>query len=201
MCSSKCGAESADLIGLLVDVYDRTSAPTRSTALRCARNRSTASEASTTPQIMTRCDRGYTQRILRGLRGRHRCEGLREDRFDYCHDVAMVGRFNVRSGDGDEDWTVWDNAANGHRGSCPSRPRTSWPPTWSCSTTCTGHARRTTSAASIRPSPSSKPGSKSVGSTPGCSNKGPGSAVSADPEAESRGSRRPSSAEQSSSDG
>ena len=29
----------------------------------------------------------------------------------------MVGRFNVRSGDGDEDWTVWDNAANGHRGS------------------------------------------------------------------------------------
>ncbi|MEJ1105688.1 MULTISPECIES: hypothetical protein [unclassified Kribbella] len=27
------------------------------------------------------------------------------------------GRFNVRSGDGDEDWLVWDNAANGNRGS------------------------------------------------------------------------------------
>ena len=29
----------------------------------------------------------------------------------------MVGRFNVRSGDGDHDWVIWDNAANGHRGS------------------------------------------------------------------------------------
>jgi len=29
----------------------------------------------------------------------------------------MVGRFNVRSGTGDGDWSVWDNAANGNRGS------------------------------------------------------------------------------------
>src|SRR3954454_25064525 len=29
----------------------------------------------------------------------------------------MVGRFNVRSGDGDHDWMVWDNALNGQRGS------------------------------------------------------------------------------------
>jgi hypothetical protein len=29
----------------------------------------------------------------------------------------MVGRFNVRSGDGDHDWLVWDNALNGQRGS------------------------------------------------------------------------------------
>lgn len=29
----------------------------------------------------------------------------------------MVGRFNVRPGDGDE-WLVWDNATNGHRGRC-----------------------------------------------------------------------------------
>ena len=28
----------------------------------------------------------------------------------------MVGRFNVREGSGDEDWSVWDNAANGSRG-------------------------------------------------------------------------------------
>jgi hypothetical protein len=28
----------------------------------------------------------------------------------------MVGRFNVREGAGDEDWSVWDNAANGTRG-------------------------------------------------------------------------------------
>ncbi|MGW6279320.1 hypothetical protein [Kribbella sp. NPDC055071] len=34
----------------------------------------------------------------------------------------MVGRFHVRpgdNGDGDE-WLVWDNAVNGHRGRCPS---------------------------------------------------------------------------------
>ncbi|MEV4260564.1 hypothetical protein [Kribbella sp. NPDC049584] len=31
----------------------------------------------------------------------------------------MVGRFNVRPGDnGDDDWLVWDNAVNGHRGRC-----------------------------------------------------------------------------------
>ena len=29
----------------------------------------------------------------------------------------MVGRFNVRGGDGDHDWVIWDNAANGQRGS------------------------------------------------------------------------------------
>jgi hypothetical protein len=29
----------------------------------------------------------------------------------------MAGRFNVRSGDGDHDWMVWDNALNGKRGS------------------------------------------------------------------------------------
>ena len=28
----------------------------------------------------------------------------------------MVGRFNVRGG-GDHDWVIWDNAANGQRGS------------------------------------------------------------------------------------
>src|SRR3954453_4318309 len=28
----------------------------------------------------------------------------------------MVGRFNVREGAGDSDWSVWDNAANGSRG-------------------------------------------------------------------------------------
>jgi hypothetical protein len=28
----------------------------------------------------------------------------------------MVGRFNVRPGDGVDDWSVWDNAMNGHRG-------------------------------------------------------------------------------------
>ncbi|WP_406051328.1 hypothetical protein [Kribbella sp. NBC_00889] len=33
----------------------------------------------------------------------------------------MVGRFNVRPGDGDNDWQVWDNAVNGHRGRCPSQ--------------------------------------------------------------------------------
>ena len=34
----------------------------------------------------------------------------------------MVGRFNVRSGDGDEEWTVWDNAANGNRVQFPAAP-------------------------------------------------------------------------------
>lgn len=29
----------------------------------------------------------------------------------------MVGRFNVHEGAGAEDWSVWDNAANGTRGS------------------------------------------------------------------------------------
>lgn len=29
----------------------------------------------------------------------------------------MVGRFNVRSGDGEQDWAIWDNGANGQRGS------------------------------------------------------------------------------------
>jgi hypothetical protein len=29
----------------------------------------------------------------------------------------MVGRFNVRKGDSDHDWMIWDNAANGQRGS------------------------------------------------------------------------------------
>jgi hypothetical protein len=29
----------------------------------------------------------------------------------------MVGRFHVRSGSGDDDFVVWDNAANGNRGS------------------------------------------------------------------------------------
>ncbi|WP_427896724.1 hypothetical protein ACQHIV_42105 (plasmid) [Kribbella sp. GL6] len=29
----------------------------------------------------------------------------------------MVGRFNVRAGSGDTDWIVFDNAANGNRGS------------------------------------------------------------------------------------
>ena len=29
----------------------------------------------------------------------------------------MVGRFNVRSGAGDHDWSIWDNASNGQRGS------------------------------------------------------------------------------------
>ncbi|TCO33054.1 hypothetical protein EV652_10353 [Kribbella steppae] len=29
----------------------------------------------------------------------------------------MVGRFNVRPGDGVTEWLVWDNAMNGHRGS------------------------------------------------------------------------------------
>jgi hypothetical protein len=28
----------------------------------------------------------------------------------------MVGRFNVRAGSGDADWIVFDNAANGNRG-------------------------------------------------------------------------------------
>ena len=28
----------------------------------------------------------------------------------------MVGRFNVRPGDAVNDWLVWDNAMNGHRG-------------------------------------------------------------------------------------
>lgn len=28
-----------------------------------------------------------------------------------------MGRFNVRPGDGDSDWSIWDNAANGQRGS------------------------------------------------------------------------------------
>jgi hypothetical protein len=31
----------------------------------------------------------------------------------------MVGRFNVRSGDGDHDWMVWDDALKG--GGCSSR--------------------------------------------------------------------------------
>jgi hypothetical protein len=30
--------------------------------------------------------------------------------------VIIVGRFNVRSGDGVSDWLVWDKAMNGHRG-------------------------------------------------------------------------------------
>ncbi|WP_350280479.1 hypothetical protein [Kribbella sp. HUAS MG21] len=30
----------------------------------------------------------------------------------------MVGRFHVRPGDGDNEWLVWDNAVNGHRGRC-----------------------------------------------------------------------------------
>jgi len=30
--------------------------------------------------------------------------------------MVMVGRFNVRPGDGVSDWLVWDNAMNGHRG-------------------------------------------------------------------------------------
>jgi hypothetical protein len=34
----------------------------------------------------------------------------------------MVGRFNVREGSGDEDWSVWDNAANGSRGAGLSEP-------------------------------------------------------------------------------
>ncbi|WP_344222326.1 hypothetical protein [Kribbella sancticallisti] len=29
----------------------------------------------------------------------------------------MVGRFNVRPGTGEADWSIWDNAANGLRGS------------------------------------------------------------------------------------
>ena len=29
----------------------------------------------------------------------------------------MVGRFNVHEGAGEEDWSVWDNASNGTRGS------------------------------------------------------------------------------------
>lgn len=29
----------------------------------------------------------------------------------------MVGRFNVRSGDGEQGWAIWDNGANGQRGS------------------------------------------------------------------------------------
>ncbi|WP_041289265.1 hypothetical protein [Kribbella flavida] len=33
----------------------------------------------------------------------------------------MVGRFIVRPGNGDNDWSVWDNAANGRRGSGLSR--------------------------------------------------------------------------------
>jgi hypothetical protein len=33
----------------------------------------------------------------------------------------MVGRFNVRPGDGDKQWQVWDNAINGHRGRCDSQ--------------------------------------------------------------------------------
>jgi hypothetical protein len=36
--------------------------------------------------------------------------------FDSCHHGDMVGRFNVRPGDGDADWVVWDNAVNGNRG-------------------------------------------------------------------------------------
>jgi hypothetical protein len=32
----------------------------------------------------------------------------------------MVGRFHVREGSGDEDRSVWDNAANGNRGACLS---------------------------------------------------------------------------------
>jgi len=33
------------------------------------------------------------------------------------HSGVMVGRFNVRPGTGDNDWSIWDNAANGQRGS------------------------------------------------------------------------------------
>jgi hypothetical protein len=36
--------------------------------------------------------------------------------------MVMVGRFNVRPGDGDGDWLVWNNAMNGHRGRGMSQP-------------------------------------------------------------------------------
>jgi hypothetical protein len=31
--------------------------------------------------------------------------------------LVMGGRFNVRSGDGDHNWVIWDTAANGQCGS------------------------------------------------------------------------------------
>lgn len=33
------------------------------------------------------------------------------------HSGIMVGRFNVRCGEGESGWFIWDNAANGNRGS------------------------------------------------------------------------------------
>lgn len=39
--------------------------------------------------------------------------------FDLWFPGVMVGRFNVRLGDGAE-WLVWDNATNGYRGRCAS---------------------------------------------------------------------------------
>jgi hypothetical protein len=33
------------------------------------------------------------------------------------HSEVMVGRFNVRIGNSEQDWAIWDNGANGQRGS------------------------------------------------------------------------------------
>jgi hypothetical protein len=43
--------------------------------------------------------------------------------FDLCHSGVMVGRFNVRPGDGPRHWLVWDNAMNGRRGEEPTAAR------------------------------------------------------------------------------
>lgn len=38
-------------------------------------------------------------------------------RSNVWHSGVMVGRFNVRPGAGEQDWVIWDNGANGQRGS------------------------------------------------------------------------------------